>query len=128
MKPKVQIHEWKCQIYPIRIWIAVTDDINDLDNKFCDLRTREDLTKIESKHIAFMQMVVRKDINKVGVLIIFAAKRYMTRGTMAHEATHAAREIWERIGETETGYEADAYLVEWIVNLMEQVRINKFEE
>lgn len=128
MKKKTEIHEWESQLYPIYIWIAVTDDISTLDNQFCELQTKEDLTKIDSTHLAFIQMVIKKDIQKVGVLIVFTSKKYMTVGTMAHEATHAARVIWERIGEVTTGYEADAYLVEWIVKLMEQVRKNKFND
>jgi hypothetical protein len=128
MKQKVQIHEWKSQLYAVRIWIAVTNNINDLDNKFYDYRSEKDLEEIQSNHACFCQLVVNKESKNIGTLIIFTEKKYLIAGKMAHEATHAAREIWEYIGETQTGYEADAYLVEWIVDLMEQVRKNKFIE
>lgn len=36
-------------------------------------------------------------------------------GTLAHEATHAMRWIFEHVGETSPGTEAEAYLVEHIV-------------
>jgi len=41
---------------------------------------------------------------------------------MAHEATHAARDIWDRLSESETGCEADAYLGEWIVDCIDSVK------
>ncbi len=127
MIQKLQIHEWKSQLYPVRIWIAVTNNINDLENKFCDLRDESDLLPIDNKHLAFVQSVIHKESRNAGVLIIFTKKSLLTPQHMAHEATHASDEIWEYVGEKSPGTESNAYLVEWIVNLMEQVRKNKFE-
>lgn len=36
-------------------------------------------------------------------------------GMIAHEAVHVAQELWARIGEREPGREAEAYLVQMIV-------------
>jgi hypothetical protein len=36
-------------------------------------------------------------------------------GIVAHEATHVAQELWKWIGEKEPGWEAEAYLIQYIV-------------
>lgn len=36
-------------------------------------------------------------------------------GLIAHEATHVAQAMWEQLGEREPGHEAEAYLVQHIV-------------
>ena len=42
-------------------------------------------------------------------------------GLIAHEATHVAQELWTNIGEREPGKEAEAYLVQAIVQNCLQV-------
>jgi len=48
-------------------------------------------------------------------------------GLMGHEATQAARYIWEWLGEPAIGVESDAYLVEYIINCIDQVRTGKIK-
>lgn len=51
-----------------------------------------------------------------------------TIATIAHESTHAARLIWEHMGEGCTGVEADAYLVGWIASCCDKALRDNFEK
>lgn len=42
-------------------------------------------------------------------------------GLLAHEATHVVQEVWEQFGERQPGKEAEAYLVQHIVQCCLQV-------
>ena len=45
-------------------------------------------------------------------------------GLLAHEATHVAQELWRSIGEKRPGDEAEAYLVQHIVQCCLQIAYN----
>lgn len=114
------VHEFISQIYPIRLWVAIAENTDNIRHKFSDINGNP-LHKDVDKHMAFSQQV--KDGNDYwGILLFFRSDEEITPGLMAHEATHAARDIWDRISETEIGCEADAYLVEWIVNCIDEVK------
>lgn len=114
------IHEFISQIYPIRLWVAIAENTEGFIHKFSDVN-HDPIHKDVDKHMAFSMQV--KDKNDYwGILLFFRSDYDITPGLMAHEATHAARDIWDRISEHETGCEADAYLVEWIVNCIDEVK------
>jgi hypothetical protein len=120
MKP-VKIHEFDPEIYPLKLWIAITEKGEPLAERFKDATTGKELNiGFISKHEAVTFYVQQKERPTYwGVLIVFAQRRYCSTKTICHEATHAARFMWDHIHETSTGEEADAYLVGWIANCIE---------
>ena len=127
MKKPAQIHQFDPVIYPVKLWISITDNLYPIADRFVKSSKKDFDVKFASKFHAFTQTVVEKETSLWGVMMVFKSKKSITSGVMAHEATHAAREIWDRIGEHSTGIEADAYLVEWIVDCIDQVNKNKFK-
>jgi len=114
------VHEFISQIYPIRLWVVIAENTQVIRRKFSDVNGNP-ITEIVDKHTAFSMQ--GKDKNDYwGILLFFRSDQDITPGLMAHEATHAARDIWERLSEDQTGCEADAYLVEWIVNCIDKVK------
>ena len=124
---KTQIHQFDPVIYPFKLWVSVTDNLYPIADRFIKPSGKSFDTDFVTHHLAFTDTVVEKETALWGVIAVFKNKRQITPGIMAHEATHAAREFWDRINENATGAEADAYLVEWIVDCIDKVRLNKIK-
>jgi hypothetical protein len=125
MKKTVKIHQFDPVIYPVKLWVVITDDLLPIADKFVKESGKEFNTEFKTKHHAFTENVVEKETYMWGIIVIFRSKKDMNVGLISHESTHVAREIWNRINESVTGIEADAYLVEWIANCIEKVKLNK---
>ena len=128
MSKKVIIHQFDPVIYPRKVWIAITSDLKNISDMFLDKNSKGEMIYIESisnKFHAITQLVTQKETNYLGVVIVFSLKSSITIKNIAHEATHAARIIWDELGEDLTGEEADAYLVGWIAECCEKVKNNK---
>jgi len=124
---KTIIHQFDPVIYPFKLWVSITDDLNVISEKFIDHKSGKELSKDNpDKTIAFTQCVEQKSDYLIGAIIVFRRKGYCSTKIIAHEATHAARMIWDHVGEEATGMEADAYLVGWIAECIEKVKLNKF--
>lgn len=67
---------------------------------------------------------------KGGILIRFRNKKAMTTSIISHEATHAALEIFDYVGAVvdPKNQEPFTYLVGWIADCINQVKIGKFKE
>lgn len=118
----MKIHQFDPVIYPILLWVIDGMDIEGIRKEFRTINNDEPLIFIPSEGgTAYTQnRVICKD-GEYGCLIVLVNKSRITAGMMAHEATHAARVIWDHLMEENTGSEADAYLVQWIVNCIEIV-------
>jgi len=126
MTMKSKVYEFDPVIYPVKIWVSITCYLRPISEQFVGYPDFTPLNPIfEEKMERFAQMVVEKETGVFGVLLVFRSKKVMTAGKIAHEATHAARKIWDHISEENTGTEADAYLVEWITKCADDVRKNK---
>lgn len=125
---KVKIHQFSPIVYPFRLWITVTKDKEVLADRFHDGYNKKGLkTELISTSEALTFYVQQKqEPTYWGVLIVFTEKKNFSIKNIAHESTHAARFFWEHIGESPTGEEADAYLVGWIADCINQVKLNKF--
>lgn len=127
MKKPTQIHQFDPVIYPFKFWVAVTDKIETLQDRFTDNKKKE-LEGDISKHKAVACNVISKDDTGYNwVLVVFTHKTYMTPDVMAHEAYHASQTLWEYIQEEHPSEEATAYLIGWFVDCINQVRTNKFK-
>ena len=127
---KVILHEFDPVIYPFKLWVVISSNLNEIAGNFIDGKTSEsiDLSDIEDHTDAFAlnNYVKHKETNKNGFLVVFKNKKACAVPIIAHEATHVARFIWEHLGEEVTGVESDAYLVEWIVDCIYRVKTNNF--
>lgn len=124
---KVQIHQFDPVIYPFKLWVAITNDLKAISDEFNDYPSGNEFSFLRNdKLIAFTQNVERKSDRKIGAIIVFNKRSDCSVKLIAHESTHAARMLWEHVGEHSTGIEADAYLVGWIAKCCEKVKLNKF--
>jgi hypothetical protein len=106
-------------IYPQRLWIALSKDGKELNGLFrykgSDERIcfdGEDTENFEA--MTFQASGVETDY--YGALIVFTGKKYMTCGTIAHEAVHAAGYMFQNIRAEVNSREPFAFLVGWIAD------------
>lgn len=121
-----RIHQFDPVLYPFKIWIVITTDLRTIAERFIDHPSGKDFGTDAENMIAFTQKVKQKSDGFVGAIIVFKKHSDCITKHIAHESTHAARLLWSYIGEENTGTEADAYLVGWIAECCENVRLNKF--
>lgn len=117
----MNIYQFDPQIYPRRLWVSVGASTEELQGKFGKEDIKEDL---DDSYYAETYAVQQKEPLLGGVLIRFQDWKSMSPGNIAHEATHAAIEIFDycdcRIDVD--NQEPFAYLVGWIVSCIEEVR------
>lgn len=126
MKRPNIIHEFDPVLYPVKLWVSITEDAEYLRSNFILYPSRKKLSlKVRKDADACVDTVMSLETNDIGILITFRNLKACTMGVIAHEATHASCRIWKRISEREYGSEANAYLIEWIVKCCEKVKLNK---
>ena len=117
----MSIYQFDPQIYPRKLWVSVGASTEELQERFGKEDIKEDL---DDSYYAETYSVQQKEPLLGGVLIRFQNLKAMTPENMAHEATHAALEIFDycdcRIDVE--NQEPFAYLVGWIVKCIEEVR------
>lgn len=119
---KIKIHEFSLDIYPRKVWIAITTE-----NKFDSFK---ELSDMDDSIIAVVNNA-HDDVNdKGGVFIRFSSKKFMTSENISHEACHAAMEIFNYINAKVdlNNQETFCYLVGYIAKCCEQVKLNKFND
>ena len=120
-----KIHEFDPVIYPCKLWVAITTECRTLSERF---EWKYDGTEIDidfENTDAITGLVRCKEDDRIGVLIVFENRKVCTISNIAHEASHAVDDIWQRIGEKNIGHEANAYLIGWIAKCIEEVKLNK---
>lgn len=117
------IFEFNPQIYPRRLWVSVSASTEELQEKFGKEVIKEDL---DDSYYAETYPIQQKEPLLGGVLIRFQDLKAMTPENMAHEATHAAIEIFDycdcRIDVE--NQEPFSYLMGWIVKCCDEVKSN----
>lgn len=123
---KLQIFEYDPVIYPFKLWVAITSDINSFSDKFKHYPSgKKYKIKEFSKLVAFVDTVSDIETEKIGFLVVFKSYKECSAGCMAHEATHVSDRAWSYLGEVGSGKESNAYLVEWVVDCIERVKLGK---
>lgn len=114
-------------IYPVRVWGCITDDADDLSDRFVYSPSGDSFCRDEGadKLLGYVSSVQDIKSGDIGFLVVYKNRKVMNIELMAHEATHVARKIWEYLGEDTTGREADAYLVGWIASCLEDMKNRK---
>ena len=113
---KTTFHKFRSEIYPIAIFVAITDDYEAINERFCDL-SGESL-KPQSFCDAWVQPVISKEDSERVILVCFVDKKGTTSSIIAHEALHVADIMgnWLGLDWLNNGCnEAYAYLMQWVV-------------
>lgn len=126
MKSKGNIHEFDPQIYPRLLWVTYGCSTSVLKDIFGD--EAQDMSKD-----TYAETVCCRRLNpdvRGGVLIRFENKDAMTAKNIAHESVHAALEIFDYVDAriSSDNQEPFAYLVGWIADCCNQVRIGNFKD
>lgn len=123
MKKETKIYQFDPLIYPVKLWIVrnpieqyIAENFKEEDGSELNFNIRNSYTMCCYNHV-----VVNSNTRDYGILI--AIFKSTSLGNIAHESTHAARFIWDWIEEEFTGREADAYLVQWIAECIEKVKL-----
>ena len=113
------LREFNPSVYPYKIWVAIDKEPYELCDKFYE-RSGKDIKFVEEdghgRNEAFVMQVMKKDDMKYGSVIYFRSKRSMTHEIVAHEACHAAKDLFEHIGADIAPHEPFEYLLGWIVD------------
>lgn len=126
MQKPVQVHQFDPVIYPVKLWVSFTKDLSPIADRFKQINNKEFNSEFKDCLDAFTQPVIEKETGLYGIIVVFRDKKVST-SLMAHEAAHVNQLIWTRISEDTIGMEAEAYLVQWIVDCLDQVNRNKFK-
>ena len=125
---KCKVHEFDPQIYPRKLWVVKGGEFDNLKEMFT--QADEDELQFKDSSAAVTIPVVTKDEKRLlGELIYFTSGNQMKYDYIAHEATHAALDIFYQMG-CQVHYdnqEPFAYLVGWIADCIDQVKRNKFK-
>lgn len=126
------IHEFKCSIYPRRLWITYNATPAALNDMFPEGQSDgTPFTKMDDTCDACVVTCRRfKPDIKGGVLIRFESKKAMTLPVIAHEIGHATMEILKycdcRVNMDDQ--EPFCYLQQWIADCCEQVKTGKYKD
>ena len=112
----VNIHQFDPVIYPIKLWVTITDDKHSLSERF---RNGYNDNDIDTQFIDLSEAVTyyvqqKENPTYYGVLIVFSKRKYCSIKNIVHESSHAIDFIFRHINETNPGDESKAYLIGWI--------------
>lgn len=124
---KVQIHEFDPVIYPYRVWIIVNKTPEVIAEHFNEYRGEQIvfMNGDVDRSTAFAMPVCKKDNSSYGVVIFLRSKKSMTSSLIAHESSHAAKYLFEHIGADIRDHEPFEYVIGWIAECCEKVKLNK---
>lgn len=124
---KTIIHQFDPVLYPVKLWVSITSNSKALNDRFIWQYDDSDIDIDFNISDAITGLARQRSDRMVGVLIVFENNHTCNIKNIAHEASHAVDGIWQRIGEKNVGHEANAYLIGWIAECIEQVKLNKFK-
>jgi len=117
---KIKYHKFDPIIYPYKIWVCIGVEKSQLKHKF----TMQDGTAIEYKdskdYDAFTIAVQDRKTKQNGTAIIFTSKKIMDCNVIAHESSHAAKDIFNYINAEIDPHETFEYLLGWIAGCCEK--------
>lgn len=131
-----KIHEFDPAIYPCRLWVSINLSFQDVSDKFYALNDEMDRINIVKDQwemsnftVARTHVVTEKyGRHWIGVMVSINKPKMMTAKFIAHESCHCADFICEQFGISSRSFddgEAYAYLVGWIAECIEKVKLGK---
>lgn len=115
----MKVYQFDPQIYPRKLWVAVGVPTEELNEKFVD-----EIKDMDDSNDAETLPIQQKEPLLGGVLVRFENLKSMRPDNIAHEATHAALEIFDYV-DARIQYdnqEPFAYLVGWVVKCIDEVK------
>ena len=125
-----KIHEFYPYIYPRRVWVVRGLNQNEIQD-FLSLRNGDSIvfddTEGNEPLCTVFPYIKLRENGKYGILVLISEK--ISVSDIAHESTHVAMEIFNDLGAiiTYDNQEPFAYLVGWVADCINQVRIGKFK-
>ena len=123
----MKIHEFDPVIYPRKLWIVVTNNPQVIKDNFEYDSDPENF--FGGGHAAMVISCSQKETNLIGVCICFTKHKHLTTKNIAHESVHAASYMFSAcnmsMGFEDGKDEHYAYLVGWIAECCEKVKLNK---
>ena len=118
----MSIFEFDPQIYPRKLWVSVGASTEELQEKF----GKDDIKDFDESYYAETMAVQQREPLLGGVLVRFQDLKAMSTENIAHEAAHAAIEIFDycdcRIDVD--NQEPFSYLAGWIARCCDEVKNN----
>ena len=130
----MEITEFNNGVYPISLYVVTEPEMHEIADRFYQLTQEGDVVEFEMKKrrlpIASIADCYEKSDKQSGVMCLIWKKREMKTHIMAHEASHIASLIFEKLGIEIDGFygssnEPFAYLVGWVVRCMDEVLRSK---
>ena len=115
-----KIYEFNPVIYPIRLWVSMTQDEELLNKKFEYVYRKQPIVIHDNYYAITYDVFRKKTTHEAGILILFNEDG-MTMKYITHEAFHVIDGILEYIGEENPGDEQKAYLGGWVAQCCEVV-------
>lgn len=128
MAKKISIGQFDPGIYPRKIWVAKGGTIEQIQAKFT-LPNGAPI-RFDGDFGAYVNTVMHHVTGKLGELIWYPQANLMPIDFIAHEASHAALDIFEDcncIVDTRN-QEPFAYLIGYIAKCIDQVKRNQHQE
>lgn len=123
------IHEFNPEIYPRKIWVVKGGISTQIKDKFCSANS-EELYFDDSCDALVCNVMIKDRTKRLGELIWFPYAKNMTTDRIAHEAVHAAMDIFVDLGCKFDAFNQEpfAYLVGWIAGKINEVKTNRLQE
>lgn len=122
-KNNILVHKFDPVIYPYKIYIALSDNPNEISKSFLDYENGEEFSFMNTEKFGALTLqVMEKTTNYYGVLIIFKSKKYMDIKSICHESSHAAKFLFKHIGADVEEHEPFEYLIGWIAECCDKVK------
>ena len=126
----MEITEFNNGIYPISLYVVTEPDMNGIADRFYQMTKEGDMVEFETKRrigpIATVVDCYEKSDKQSGAMCIIWKKREMNKDIMAHEASHIASLMFEKLGIEIDGFYGSsndpfAYLIGWAVRCIDSV-------
>ena len=124
-----KVYSFDTIIYPFKIFVIINNN-PDIISEYFKEYTGENVVFTNNdgtdRMDAFTMKVISKETPEYGALLFFRDKKSMTPGLIAHEASHAAKFLFEHIGADMREHEPFEYILEFIVDNCHKIKANKF--
>ena len=123
---KNTFYEFDPVLYPIKLWVVVTNDNKILNERF-EWYPKEEINIDFNIHNACTGLAIKKEGKRFGILIVFENNKQLDIKNISHETSHAIKRIWNHLGEDYFGDESTAYLAGWIADCCWKVKTGKYD-